>query len=281
MNYSERFLIKPGSKVKLSGVDPGFKDKFTSKDQTRELTRHHLARLQELQEVLYAEHKRSLLICLQAIDGGGKDSTIRHVFGAFNPQGCKVASFKQPTNLELDHDFLWRAHRDVPAKGEITVFNRSHYEDVLIVRVKNLVPKSVWSKRYDHINALEKYLAENDTHILKFFLHISKDEQLKRFRERLEDPSKQWKISEADYTERERWDEYMEAFEDMLSKCSTRPAPWFVIPANYKWFRDLAVSQIVMNHLEGLRMKFPPPAVDLKEIRKKYYQAGKKNKIRN
>jgi PPK2 family polyphosphate:nucleotide phosphotransferase len=271
MNYSKTLLVKPGAKINLNNINPDFAG--ISKDKAREITQRNISKLSELQELLYAEHKRSLLICLQAIDGGGKDSTIRHVFGAFNPQGCKVSAFKQPAGVERDHDFLWRAHCNVPAKGDVAIFNRSHYEEVLIARVHNLVPKAVWSKRYEQINAMEKILAENGTHILKFFLHISKDEQLKRFRERLEDPTKRWKISSSDYTEREQWDEYMKAFEDMLSKCSMRYAPWFVIPANHKWFRDLAISQIVAAYLEGLHMAYPKPAVDLKEIRKKYLGA--------
>jgi PPK2 family polyphosphate:nucleotide phosphotransferase len=193
-----------------------------------------------------------------------------------NPQGCRVASFRQPTTLERDHDFLWRAHRDTPAKSEVTIFNRSHYEDVLVVRIHDLVPKPVWSKHYDQINNFEQCLTENGTHIIKFFLHISKDEQLKRFKERLDDPSKHWKISDADYTDRERWDDYRMAFDDMLSKCSTVYAPWFVIPANHKWSRDLAVSQILVEYMEGLDMKSPKPSVDIETIRKKYYTAEKK-----
>ena len=271
MNYTQRFLIKPGSKVKLSDIDPDFKDKYKNKDAAHKDLQRNTARLKELQELLYAEHKRSLLICLQAIDAGGKDGTIRHVIGAMNPQGCKIASFKQPTSLELDHDFLWRAHRDAPAKGEVTVFNRSHYEDVLVVRIHDLVPKSVWMKRYDQINAMEKHLSENNTHIIKFFLHISKDEQLERFKKRLDDPSKHWKLNAGDYAERERWDDYMGAFEDILSKCSTKDAPWFVIPANHKWFRDVAVSQILVDYLEGLHMKLQPPSVNIAQIRKKYH----------
>ncbi len=273
MNYSKLFLIKPDSKVKLADIDPNFTDKDIEKKDAFNTIQQNSLRIRELQELLYAEHKRALLICLQATDTGGKDGTIRHVISTMNPQGCKVASFKQPTKLELDHDFLWRAHRDAPAKGEVTVFNRSHYEDVLAVRIHDLVPKHVWTKYYDQINSMEKYLSENNTHIIKFFLHISKDEQLKRFRERLDDPSKNWKISASDYTERERWDDYQVAFGDMLSKCSTEYAPWFVIPANHKWFRDLAVSQILVEYMEGLHMEFPKPSVNIDEIRKLYHNA--------
>lgn len=272
-NYVERFRVKPGSKVKLKDIDPDFKD--MEKEVGKKQTENNLKRLGELQELLYAEHKRSLLVCLQAIDAGGKDGTIRNVFGSLNPQGVKVMSFKQPTSQELDHDFMWRAHRDAPGKGEITVFNRSHYEDVLVVRIHDLVPKAVWSARYEQINALEKYLTDNGTHILKFFLCISKEEQLKRFKDRLDEPAKHWKISASDYSERERWGDYMEAFEDMLSKCSTAYAPWFVIPANNKWFRNLAISEILVEYLEGLKMQFPEPSVKIEDIRKQYEAAKK------
>ena len=275
MNYFQRFIVKPGTKVKLSDIDPDFTDKHESKKDAADIIEHNALRLRELQELLYAEHKRSLLICLQAIDTGGKDGTINHVLSAMNPQGCRVAAFRQPTTLEKDHDFLWRAHRDVPAKGEVTIFNRSHYEDVLVVRIHNLVPKSVWQTRYAQINAMEKILYENDTHILKFYLHIGKDEQLKRFKERIDDPSKRWKIRATDYAERERWDEYMKAFQDALSKCSTFHAPWFIIPANHKWFRNLAISRILVEFLEGQNMKYPPPSVDMDEIRKQYQKAKK------
>jgi len=269
----QRFLVAPGSKIRLKDMDPGFKNKEITPDEARAITEANTKRLRELQELLYAEHKRSFLVCLQAIDAGGKDGVIRHVLGQMNPQGCKIASFKQPTTLERDHDFMWRAIRDLPAKGEVTVFNRSHYEDVLVVRIKNLVPKEIWSKRYEQINAVEKYLSDTGTHIIKFFLHISKEEQLKRFGERLDDPSKHWKISASDYSERERWDEYMLAFDDMLSQCSTAYAPWFVIPSNSKWFRNLAVSEILVQYLEGLHMSFPEPSVNLDDIRKKFHKA--------
>ncbi len=187
-----------------------------------------------------------------------------------------MRSFKQPSKEELDHDFMWRAYRDVPAKGEITIFNRSHYEDVLVARVHGLVPKKQLRMRYEEINAIERHLSLNGTHILKFYLHISKEEQLRRFKQRLDDPAKHWKISADDYRERKYWDEYTDAFETMLARCSTRAAPWFIIPANQKWFRDLAVSRILVEYLEGLRMKYPAPSVNLDKIRKKYHQASKK-----
>jgi len=274
MNYLERFRVTPGSHVKLKEIDPAFKDKHENHEQAAAEIAHYQQRLRELQELLYAERRRSVLLCLQALDTGGKDGTINHVLGAMNPQGCRVVGFKQPTAEEAAHDFLWRVHRATPAKGEVVIFNRSHYEDVLVVRVHKLVPKEVWAKRYDQINAFEKELTEAGTHILKFYLHISKEEQLSRFKDRLDDPTKQWKISEADYAERAYWDEYTEAYQDALSKCSTDYAPWFVIPANHKWFRNLAVARIVVEYLDALKMQFPPPTVDLAHIRKEYHAAS-------
>jgi PPK2 family polyphosphate:nucleotide phosphotransferase len=213
-----------------------------------------------LQDVLYAEHKRSMLIVLQAMDAGGKDGTIKHVMSGVNPQGCIVTSFKQPTQHELDHDYLWRVHQAAPAKGMIGIFNRSHYEDVLVVRVHDLVPKDVWSKRYDQINAFEELLAESGTVIVKFFLHISKEEQRRRFDERNKDPNKNWKSSDADERERKFWDEYQDAYEDAIAKTSTKHAPWFVIPANEKWFRNLAVSHVLVKTLEDLNLQYPKAA---------------------
>jgi PPK2 family polyphosphate:nucleotide phosphotransferase len=193
-----------------------------------------------------------------------------------NPQGCRVAAFKQPSAEELAHDFLWRAHKAAPAQGEAVIFNRSHYEDLLIVRVHNLVPKKIWSGRYDLINDFEKNLVAHETHILKFYLHISKEEQLERFKDRLDDPTKRWKISEADYKERGFWGEYIAAYEEALSRCSTDHAPWFVIPSNHKWFRDLAIARIVVETLEALEMKYPKPTVDIEHIRQEYHAAAKK-----
>jgi PPK2 family polyphosphate:nucleotide phosphotransferase len=275
MNYMERFKVAPGSKVKLKKMDPAFTDAHKShKSATKEIA-HDQEKLRELQDLLYAEHGHSLLICLQAMDTGGKDGVINHVLGAMNPQGCRVAAFKQPSAEEAAHDFLWRAHKAAPARGEVVIFNRSHYEDVLIVRVHNLVPKKIWSQRYDEINAFEQNLAANGTQILKFFLHISKEEQLKRFEERLDDPSKHWKISEADYKERGFWDDYIAAYEEALCRCSTAHAPWFVIPADHKWFRNLAIARIVVEHLESLKMQYPKPTADLKCIRREYHAAAK------
>src|SRR5208337_3487211 len=275
MNYLQQFKVAPGTKVKLKDIDPAFKDDYESHEAADDDVAKLDKRLRELQVLLYAQRQHSLLICLQAADSGGKDGTITHVLGAMNPQGCRVTAFREPTPEELAHDFLWRAHRAAPASGEVVIFNRSHYEDVLIVRVHNLVPEDIWCRRYDLINAFEKGLTDNDTHILKFYLHISKEEQLKRFADRLDDPSKQWKISEADYKERRFWDDYVSAFEDALSRCSTQNAPWFIIPANYKWFRNLAVARIVVQYLEALNMTYPKPTVDIEHIRQEYHAAEK------
>jgi PPK2 family polyphosphate:nucleotide phosphotransferase len=259
----------------LKDFDPKFKNHHEGhKDASKEIE-HYREKLRDLQELLYADGNRSLLICLQALDAGGKDGTIDHILGSMNPQGCNVVSFKQPSKIELDHDFLWRVHRVTPARGVATIFNRSHYEDVLVARVHNLVPESIWSRRYDRFNAFESGLVENNTHILKFFLHISKGEQLKRFKDRLDDPAKQWKISDADYKERDYWDDYTLAYEEVLSRCSTEQAPWFIIPADHKWFRNLAVARIVVEQLESLKMTFPPPSVDIEKIRKEYHSAKK------
>lgn len=225
---------------------------------------------------LYAEKKHALLIVLQGLDAAGKDGTVSHVMSAMNQQGTTVTSFKTPTAIELEHDFLWRVHPHAPAKGAVAIFNRSHYEDVLISRVHKLVPKHVWSERYELINDFEKLMREqNNTHIIKFFLHISKDEQLERFKQRLDDPARNWKISESDYKERELWDDYMRAFEDVFAETSKKKAPWYIIPSNHKWFRNLAVSQIVADTLDDLAMKTPQPQVDLEAIRKEYHQAVK------
>lgn len=273
MNYLQKFKVEPGNKVRLKKIDPSFKGGHESHKAAAGEIAHYQEELRRLQDLLYAERRHSLLICLQALDTGGKDGAINHVLGAMNPQGCRVAAFKQPSAEELAHDFLWRAHKAAPARGEVVIFNRSHYEDVLVVRVHSLVPKEIWSRRYDQINDFEKTLVANGTHILKFFLHISKQEQLKRFKERLDDPTKRWKISEADYKERSFWGDYTAAYEDALSRCSTEHAPWFIIPSNHKWFRNLAIARIVVEHLQSLRMKYPKPAVNIEHIRREYHAA--------
>lgn len=227
----------------------------------------NIDRLSVLQYLLYAEGRRSLLVVLQGIDAGGKDGTIRHVMSGLNPQGVNVTSFKVPEGAEKRHDYLWRVHNAIPEYGKIGIFNRSHYEDVLVVRVHGLVHKSVWSKRFDQINDFERMLTDNGVTVVKFLLYISKEEQAQRFHERLDDRRKNWKFSEADLREREYWDQYIEAYEDVLRKCSTEHAPWYVIPANKKWFRNLAVSEIVAQTLEDMKLKFPKPTADLSGIK--------------
>lgn len=273
MNYTKQFQIKPGSHVHLKDFDPQFSDKHEDKKSSRKTVRKLQRKMDALQFQLYAEQKRSLLVILQAPDAGGKDGVVRHVLASMNPQGCRVVGFKQPSALELAHDFLWRVEQQTPRRGEVAVFNRSHYEDVLIVRVHDLVPKDVWSKRYEEINNFESRLVANGTHILKFFLHISKEEQLERFKDRLDDPARHWKISESDYSERKFWDAYESAYKDVLEKCSTGGAPWFVIPSDHKWFRNLAISQIIVETMENLGIRVPEPSVDIDEIRGKYHEA--------
>ena len=254
----QSFLVKPGTKVNLADYDPAYSGGYRRKGDVADQVKRNRQRLRELQQVLWAESQHALLIILQAMDAGGKDGTIRHVFRGVNPQGCQVTSFKVPTSEELAHDFLWRIHKAVPRKGSIGIFNRSHYEDVLVVRVHNLVPPEVWGQRYEQINHFEKLLADTGTTILKFFLYISKEEQKRRFEARLRDPTKNWKFSMGDVKERTYWDDYMQAFEEALSRCSTPWAPWYIIPADHKWYRNLVVSQIIVETLQGLDMHYPP-----------------------
>lgn len=272
-DYRPKLMVHPGQKFHLKNIDPTFKGHHESHELAAPELEWYRQKLVQLQALLYAEKQHAVLIVLQGMDAGGKDGTIKHVFSACNPQGVSVANFKQPTPIELDHDFLWRVHPHVPPKGWVAIFNRSHYEDVLVTRVHKLVDKPTCVARYDLIRAFELGLAKSGTMILKFFLHIGKEEQLVRFGKRLEDPLRNWKISEADYSERPLWDDYMEAIEDALAATSTREAPWYVIPANHKWFRNLAVSQIVADTMEELGMSFPRPAVDLAEIARKYHVA--------
>ena len=274
MSLRGTLAVEPGSRVRLDAIDPADTGKHHSEDEARATVGEDLARLSKLQYRLYAENRRSLLIVLQAPDAGGKDGTVRHVFGALNPQGASVHAFKVPTAEEAAHDFLWRIHAAAPGHGRVAIFNRSHYEDVLVPRVHGTVPKETIVKRYDRINEFEKNLAQAGTLILKFYLHISADEQLRRFEARLEDPRKQWKISEADYAERGAWDDYRKAFEEAFERTSTRRAPWFVIPANHKWFRNLAVARIVVGALDDLDLEYPQPSVDLEEMRRKYHAAA-------
>ncbi len=263
----KRFIVKPGERLNLPKRDPDDTDGVPSKEDSEAIVQENIQRLFDLQAVLAACNKYAVLVILQAMDAGGKDGTIRHVMTGLNPQGCRVTSFKVPTEVEAAHDFLWRVHQAVPRRGEIGIFNRSHYEDVLVVRVHQMVPKKVWSARYEQINDFEQILYENDVRIFKFFLHISREEQAKRLEERIEDPQKNWKITLADITERRYWDDYMDAYEDALTRCSTKYAPWYVIPANKKWFRNLAVSEILADTMASWKMKYPPPRHDLAELR--------------
>jgi PPK2 family polyphosphate:nucleotide phosphotransferase len=266
-NFSKELVVKPGKKMRLADWDPEDTLGWDKGHKTQHSLEKSIEKLDQLQYLLYAEHKRALLIVLQGLDAAGKDGTIRHVIAGVNPQGCKVTPFKKPSVEETEHDFLWRIHKAVPEHGDIGIFNRSHYEDVLVVRVHDLVPKDVWTKRYDQINEFERMLHQNNVKILKFFLHISKDEQKKRFQQRIDDPDRRWKISEADFAERKFWDDYTRAYEDALAKCSTPHAPWFIVPSNKKWFRNLAVSHIITETLESMDMKFPAPTVDIKKLK--------------
>jgi PPK2 family polyphosphate:nucleotide phosphotransferase len=278
MDYRERFIVEPGRKVRLEKIDPSYTGKHESHDKALPQIRKHLERMGKLQYLLYADGDQSLLVVLQALDAAGKDGVIRHLFSGINPQGTLVFGFKQPSKVESEHDFLRRIHACAPAKGQIVIFNRSHYEDVLVVRVHDLVPRSVWSKRYDLINDFEKMLVQNRTRVLKFYLHISPEEQLARFAQRLDDPSRQWKISESDYSERELWPKYVSAYEDAMEQTSTKHAPWFVIPANHKWFRDLAISQIIADTMDEMGLKLPPTNVSIADIRRKYHAAARAQK---
>jgi PPK2 family polyphosphate:nucleotide phosphotransferase len=256
---------KPHQKILLKQFDADYHaDK--SKNETRAETKILRERLAELQTVLYAQGKYSLLIVLQAMDAGGKDGTIKRVFSGVNPQGFRIANFKKPTDKELAHDFLWRVHQEVPPKGYIGIFNRSHYEDVLIVRVNKILPKSIWEKRYDHINAFEKLLADSGVTILKFYLHISKEEQKERFQDRLDKPAKNWKFSIGDLPVREKWDDYMRAYEDALGYCNSDYAPWHIIPANRKWYRNYIITKTIVEALEAMSLEFPEEEVGLENI---------------
>jgi PPK2 family polyphosphate:nucleotide phosphotransferase len=262
IDLRETLRVRPDSRVRLSRQDHGATFGWDRIRAEPELARQ-LERLAALQDRFWAESKRAVLVVLQGIDSAGKDGTINKVMEAFNPQGCPVTSFKVPSIEELAHDYLWRVHRAVPRKGEIGIFNRSHYEDVLVVRVHDLVPKSVWSKRYDQINAFERHLTDNGMTIVKFFLSIDKAEQRDRFQARYDDPTKRWKFSMGDLEERKRWDDYQAAFGEALSRTSTEAAPWYVIPANRKWFRNLAVATILADTIADLKPKYPPVAADV------------------
>ncbi|MFH1329261.1 MAG: polyphosphate kinase 2 family protein [Actinomycetota bacterium] len=258
----DRYRIPPDTPVALHACDPadtgGLKEE-EAKGRLEDLNR----RLEILQELLYAEGKHKALVVLQAMDTGGKDGVIRHVFDGVNPQGVKVASFGRPTEEELAHDYLWRVHPHTPGAGELVIFNRSHYEDVVVVRVHGLVPEETWSHRYGHINEWERLLANEGTTILKFFLHISPEEQAERLAARRDNPTKRWKFRRGDLEERQRWSAYMKAYETVLTQTSTPWAPWYVVPADHKWYRNLVVARVLVEALEGLQMAYPEPEEDL------------------
>jgi PPK2 family polyphosphate:nucleotide phosphotransferase len=278
MRYRDAFIVGPEHGVRLSDIDPNFKDRHIDKADADAQIEEDNEKLFSLQYLMFAERKHSLLICLQGLDAAGKDGTIGHVFAALNPQGARVHTFKTPSVEESAHDFLWRAHIPCPEKGEIVIFNRSHYEDVLFARVHGLVPERVWFERYTIINEFERGLSLAGTTILKFYLHVSEDEQLKRFKDRLDDPTRHWKISESDYAERSFFKQYLKAYEEALNKTSTSYAPWFVIPADRKWFRNVVVSKIVVETLNTLGMQFPATTVDIEDIRRKYHAMAKAEK---
>ena len=277
MDYRKEFRVD-SDRLRLNKLDPAYKGKHASEAEAKQETENFRQKLAHLQAVLYAEHKHAILVVLQALDAGGKDGTINHVFSALNPQGARVAGFKQPTAAELAHDFLWRVHAHAPGRGEIAIFNRSHYEDVLVPRVHKQIDKTTLTTREKDICGFESLLARSGTTLLKIFLYISKEEQLARFAQRLDDPGRNWKISESDYAERKYWDDYIEAFEQVIPATSAKGAPWYVIPSNHKWFRNLAVSQIIADTIEELKLAFPPPAVDLNDIRRRYHSAEKEQK---
>jgi len=260
------YKVDPGKPVKLDSRPTRYEGKLV-KEEAQAETAALIARLRELQEVLYADGSQSLLVVLQAMDAAGKDSTIGNVFGPINPQGCKVVSFKGPNSTELAHDFLWRVHQNVPRKGMIGVFNRSHYEDILIARVKELAPKDRLKKRYDHINNFEALLNDEGTRIVKFFLHISKDYQKRQLQDRLDIPEKNWKFSPSDIPERMLWDEYQKAFELAFERCSCHEAPWYIVPAERKWFRNFLIAKVLVETLESMNLKYPAITFDPKTVK--------------
>ena len=265
----DRFRVRPGGSVDLREYDPADTEPFKNKDEASERLARGIERIVEGQQLLYAHHRWALLLIFQAMDGAGKDSAIRHVMSGLNPQGTQVFSFKRPSDEELDHDYLWRCAKALPERGRIGIFNRSYYEEVLVVRVHpdilkgqklpaSLLTDNIWRDRYEDINAFERHLARNGTVIRKFFLHISKEEQRRRLEARLDDPAKNWKFSVADLAERDRWNDYMRAYERVLSKTSTKESPWFVVPADHKWFTRIVIAELVAHTLEGLDLSVPP-----------------------
>ncbi len=263
----KRYRIPTGEKIDLGNFDPADTSAFEGgKEQAHVELVKLTKKLDTLQELLYAEHRHKVLVVLQAMDTGGKDGTIRRVFEGANPQGVRVAGFKTPTQNEMDHDYLWRIHQAMPGNGEMVIFNRSHYEDVLVVRVHELVQPEIWKKRYEQINSFEKMLFEEGTTILKFFLHISPDEQKQRLLDRLKDETKQWKFNPGDLKERQLWKKYMHAYEEVITLTSTDYAPWFIVPADRKWYRDWVVATAIVEALKNLKMAYPKPAYDIEAI---------------
>jgi PPK2 family polyphosphate:nucleotide phosphotransferase len=260
-------LVEPGKKFKLKDFNTNDKGDFESEEEAVPATEKYHKQIAKLQEQLYAESKQALLVIFQAMDAGGKDGAIEKVFASVNPQGCNVHSFKVPSSLERSHDFLWRHHVAMPSKGMIGIHNRSHYESVLVERVHAIVPEKIWRKRYDQINEFENTLVAEGTTILKFFLHISKEEQKERLQARLADPSKHWKFSVGDLAERKLWDQYQAAFQDAIDECSTDQAPWYVIPADHKWYRNYAVCKILAHTLKEMDPKFPENPDDLSKVK--------------
>jgi PPK2 family polyphosphate:nucleotide phosphotransferase len=273
MDFRGHFGVKHGSRLRLDRLDARFPAAPENREEVAALTAKNSARIAELQMRIYAERRHSVLIVLQGLDAAGKDGVVKHVLSAVNPMGCTATSFKVPSAEEAARDFLWRYHKVVPARGHLSIFNRSHYEAVLVERVHRVVPKRVWARRYQDINDFEKLLHRNGTAIIKLFLHLSKEEQLERFKDRLDDPAKRWKISESDYSERELWDDYIEAYEAALSRTSHKRAPWYVVPADRRHVRNYVASQIIADTLDDLKIATPKPTVDLIEIRRKYHEA--------
>ncbi len=269
MKNLKQYLVKPGKKVKLADLDPGYTADVKDSKHADKLLEKHRQRLFDLQELLYAEDKHAFLVVLQGLDAAGKDGTIRHIFTGLNPQGCTVTPFKQPVGEETQHDYLWRVHKAAPKRGMIGIFNRSHYEEVLVVRVHQHLSRGELKRRFEHINAFERLLAETGTTIVKFFLHISREEQAKRLLARLEHPKKYWKVNEGDLIERKFWDQYEDAYEDVFHHCSTKYAPWYIIPADKKWFRNVVISRILVETLKGLKMDYPKPTLDLSKMKMK------------
>lgn len=269
-NLCAHYRLPSGSGFDLDRISPRDQGPFNDSEEGERFVEGAIEEIQHLQYKLFIENKQSLLIVLQAPDAAGKDGAIRHVLGKMNPLGCRAYSFKVPSSLETSHDFLWRIHALAPASGMVSIFNRSHYEDVLAARVENLVPESIWRRRYDHINAFESLLMDRGTRILKFYLHISPEEQLKRFGERLADPEKHWKLNIGDYTARSKWGTYRNAYHEVFERCSPEAAPWFVIPADRKWHRNAAIAGILLETLRDMEPHPPASSTDPEEIRKYY-----------